>query len=994
MLAMKAMQAKNAVNATKNIAKKVNGTKQGKQANTFGQLFTMQTNNPQVTPKMAIKELLNMINENKVEVFIKQNEQSVNVTDHFKNMFITTSKPNQNTASLTLFQRTKTDAPSQANATPAKQPSVNDRFIEVNQLPKAKNTPIPENITANSIPTQDAQPPETPVIPHKAMPFDRYQQKTTTIQVAHFPASSIWIKENISVKPEIKTNEVKKDKKAHSPQIREEGTTPRKASNKPSPVADTTQQVAIPIIQDQQVQNIILPNVPTPKVKAKDSPPIEPQQMNKQRQPQTKPVSEKPSTMPQQNAPLAQKPTTSQALHHIPVKIKDQGQPSAVKIPTNMFEAVEPTPLIMNKETTPKAIKHKKAHETTAQKPDTITPQANNTTASQQPKVDQPNIDSTKPLPRAMEKIATGTTFTPKPAATELDNNQQKPSPMSNNGNTQAETRPTPEVFVPVKNVEPVTITTKQEVKDYPIHTELKPEPAKPIMETTSTETVVYEHDHSVRPEPAQPVTAHIHRSEPLQSQPIITQNIKPEPMQSTPTTAQASTPQPQQPTPKIIQTDTPQPAPTQSTQAVPIPTSETTPHTQPQTDNTPQLQSQPSPRPAENISATTVEVRQTIIQSTATTVEQKPQTTPTPGAQNTVKTTPNTEPPQPINPTPSVLAQPMHITPKETIINRGDTMERNRSHLRPADNIGDRQFIMNAHGSFQEVSLPTSIHNNHSTTIESTQLLQDHLSGERPIILSFTSENGSVQSQEVVVDFSSMSDGYINYSIESFDAIDSFSAPMYSVHEKPQTTQTSETPAKPNITQPISQGKPEVKPQNNPQDTSGNHGNPQQDMPNPFDRFDNQQVTQNNATRQAPVSYEALYSKIFTKATQLSSSNQYEAKSVFDVITLNNGKVNVSIEKEGNSLRINLTAETKDKQDSFKNSANNMVENLKQFGFDNVEINIDFNNKSKGEYQAQNDSEGGKIHTLHKQQESTEETEQEQVHIKDYGYNSFEYTA
>ena len=107
--------------------------------------------------------------------------------------------------------------------------------------------------------------------------------------------------------------------------------------------------------------------------------------------------------------------------------------------------------------------------------------------------------------------------------------------------------------------------------------------------------------------------------------------------------------------------------------------------------------------------------------------------------------------------------------------------------------------------------------------------------------------------------------------------------------------------------------------------------------------------------------------------------------------MTLNLGKINVQIEKQGSAIKIDLKIESRDKETSIKEGLDDLSAQLKQLGYEQVDINIDLESGSKDETVH---SQETIIETKKTNNERINQTTEAPERERDFGYNSFEYTA
>ncbi|MCL1827444.1 MAG: flagellar hook-length control protein FliK, partial [Candidatus Cloacimonetes bacterium] len=164
------------------------------------------------------------------------------------------------------------------------------------------------------------------------------------------------------------------------------------------------------------------------------------------------------------------------------------------------------------------------------------------------------------------------------------------------------------------------------------------------------------------------------------------------------------------------------------------------------------------------------------------------------------------------------------------------------------------------------------------------------------------------------------------------------------------------------------------------------------------FDSSDNapfmasRNATATSANRSVSFYNEILNQQIVSKVSELHKSGQSEIKMSFEVNTLNMGKLNIQMEKRATTLKINFTTDSKEKQDILKENMSELASNLKQFGFENIEVNIDLESSADDKAKfAQSQTEDKNFQKeLYIQDPKTDEPFEK----RDFGYNSFEYTA
>ena len=147
--------------------------------------------------------------------------------------------------------------------------------------------------------------------------------------------------------------------------------------------------------------------------------------------------------------------------------------------------------------------------------------------------------------------------------------------------------------------------------------------------------------------------------------------------------------------------------------------------------------------------------------------------------------------------------------------------------------------------------------------------------------------------------------------------------------------------------------------------------------------------------TRDNAFFHQLLNQQILTKVQEIIKNGQSEAKAFLEVITQNVGKVNVQIEQFNSTLKINFQADSKIKESMLKENVPELSTVLHNLGYANIEINIDLNSSSEGNSHLAQNSMGENSSLSIKNQSptniSTPETKNEK---RDFGYNSFEYTA
>ena len=253
----------------------------------------------------------------------------------------------------------------------------------------------------------------------------------------------------------------------------------------------------------------------------------------------------------------------------------------------------------------------------------------------------------------------------------------------------------------------------------------------------------------------------------------------------------------------------------------------------------------------------------------------------------------------------------------------------------------------------------------NNQSSQNADELFKNHFLSEKPFIINVKNENGQNYFQQVYIEKE-------NISVKG--------------ESKQKLTNQDESITK----------KSEIKNQivsNNAQ----NDNQPQNNQS--FQQFQNSfnqrtaDVAPQQQSRNHSGDYETLYQQIFSKASELRNSAQFEVKTVFEIMTINFGKVNTQIEKQGTTLRINFKTDSKEKETALKENMSDLATNLKQFGFDKIEINVDLDSHSNdNSKQAQNHHNNTKNDI--KKQENIVKKETDFSQRRKFGYNSFEYTA
>jgi hypothetical protein len=297
-------------------------------------------------------------------------------------------------------------------------------------------------------------------------------------------------------------------------------------------------------------------------------------------------------------------------------------------------------------------------------------------------------------------------------------------------------------------------------------------------------------------------------------------------------------------------------------------------------------------------------------------------------------------------------LAQQLHHIPTERERNRGDEMGR----------------------QYRNIQLDQFMEIDHTDILRAEATLRDHIYTEKPFILKSKNESGQEVIQHVVVELDSKNDTKVAL-------------------QKNATTTTHHAPKTINVESSKTDSHIAGMPQNKTsQNNSENQQNGSFEQHNPYHPSGSGATASSHARNMAHT-HETLYQQVINRATEMSRTPQYEARSSFEVLTLNLGKINVIVEKVGSALRINFSTESKDSEAAIKENVAEMTQNLKSLGFENIEVSIDLDSSSKGKQQASSD-DGTNKKAEGKKPEVTKDEAPDTPVERDFGYNSFEFIA
>ena len=352
-------------------------------------------------------------------------------------------------------------------------------------------------------------------------------------------------------------------------------------------------------------------------------------------------------------------------------------------------------------------------------------------------------------------------------------------------------------------------------------------------------------------------------------------------------------------------------------------------------------------------------------------------------------------------------LAQTLHVNNENKSI-EGDEMAKNKKHqnmkvqtetttFKHQDQI-DRETEVSSlnDASNLEVSdvqyVPKDISDIHAFNRTPEELFKTHLINEQPFIVNFKNEFGQDVFQQIVIEkeIKKNDNRFVNVD-HKFEG--RFGNEQRFVNQ--EKINVSETATTKSVNSEVKKSVETTSAQNdNSNNNSHNNQNNQsfQDFHNSFTQ-NGGQVQYSSQSRGNSAMFDVFNQQIISKALEFSKTQQYEVKSMFDVMTLNLGKINVQIEKQGTTLRIDLKVETKDKESSVKENVQELTSHLKQFGFEQIDVNIDLDSNSKENSQSSQESRDNKS-TVNQTENSTEQNQETFEKDRNFGYNSFEYTA
>jgi hypothetical protein len=300
------------------------------------------------------------------------------------------------------------------------------------------------------------------------------------------------------------------------------------------------------------------------------------------------------------------------------------------------------------------------------------------------------------------------------------------------------------------------------------------------------------------------------------------------------------------------------------------------------------------------------------------------------------------------------------------------------------AQTIDSHQSSSNLLSNYETTSTARYIdglQTNATVSPEIVSIIDETISNGKTFIIAMKNEFGQTESKHVIIENPIVEKRQhpVNENFVTSSVVNKTEGDVQPESAKTQNNSQSKTTHTPNNSQSQS-------------DTNSQNSS-NQDMTHDWNSAPQQNIHRGQA-RTPTQSHEALYQKIIEKATELAKSPSADAKSVFDLQTQHLGRVNVAVEKQGTTLRIRLTAETIEEKNSLTENLSDMAENLKAFGFDTIEVNIDHRSARENAHET---AEGGHSPTAKRQSSakpSDDDAEAEIIQNRDFGYNSFEYIA
>ena len=266
---------------------------------------------------------------------------------------------------------------------------------------------------------------------------------------------------------------------------------------------------------------------------------------------------------------------------------------------------------------------------------------------------------------------------------------------------------------------------------------------------------------------------------------------------------------------------------------------------------------------------------------------------------------------------------------------------------------------------------------------------IQTHIQEEKPIIINYKTNSGQNIFEEVILEKSSLFEN-INELKSIGEVVQEAAFVSREVIEKQSYKQPNDSHrTQLNQKQESALASKEVEPVNS---SSKNQSSSFNDMQNNSSNG-NEVVQQSVFSRQTSSFIEIMNQQIITKAAELSKSIKHEIKTSFEVSTLNFGKINIQIAKEGSSLRIEMQIEDKEQETVIEENINELSTALKQFGFEQIDIKIDLNDNPKENNQFAKENQQRDEHK-HDRQEQKEREQKTKENERKFGYNSFEFTA
>ncbi|HPM02778.1 MAG TPA: flagellar hook-length control protein FliK, partial [Candidatus Cloacimonadota bacterium] len=119
---------------------------------------------------------------------------------------------------------------------------------------------------------------------------------------------------------------------------------------------------------------------------------------------------------------------------------------------------------------------------------------------------------------------------------------------------------------------------------------------------------------------------------------------------------------------------------------------------------------------------------------------------------------------------------------------------------------------------------------------------------------------------------------------------------------------------------------------------------------------------------------------------------NKKNQKAVFEIETEELGLVKANIEKHGEKIYVRFEVEDIQRLESLKENMNQLEQQLKSQGFNDVFVEYDFN-KESSQHQPQHASKKSSNHHFGQEEQIISSQNDDILIKKDYGYNSIEYT-